>query len=240
MPKANISRLKNKIGVYQILNTVNGKMYIGSTATSFKDRWNGHKKALESGKHVNRYLQNAWNKYGAKYFDWYILETCKNKEDCLPREQFWIDHFTPYDRTLGYNIARSVTQNMLGVKHTEESRAKMRISQKGNLNRVKATIAAAIANKGKKRPLHVNEAVRKFQTGRKMDDATKKKISDAHWTKRGGEETEEKIRNMAEKLKESAKTNHWSKRPDAAEIAERIWNTRRQREADKIKQNEAA
>lgn len=56
-----------KSGVYLIRNTVSGREYVGSSADIDK-RWSGHKSDLRRGVHANRYLQNAWNKYGADQY----------------------------------------------------------------------------------------------------------------------------------------------------------------------------
>lgn len=56
----------NQTGVYQILNLVNNKSYIGSAAQSFTIRWNRHIVALNLNKHHNVPLQRAWNKYGKR------------------------------------------------------------------------------------------------------------------------------------------------------------------------------
>ncbi len=51
---------ENKIrGVYLIYNHANGKVYVGSTHTSFNQRWNQHKDQLRKNNHGNPYLQAA-------------------------------------------------------------------------------------------------------------------------------------------------------------------------------------
>ena len=62
-------------GVYVILNTVNGKQYIGSTSHIIK-RWGEHRSALRQKSHGNRILQNAWNKYGEAAFIFIHVEAC--------------------------------------------------------------------------------------------------------------------------------------------------------------------
>lgn len=60
-------------GIYKITCLVNNKSYIGQS-TSIKRRWATHKRELASGIHYNRYLQNAYNKYGKDNFTYEILE----------------------------------------------------------------------------------------------------------------------------------------------------------------------
>lgn len=110
--------LTHKIsGVYQIVNTINGHRYIGS-AVSIRTRWNTHRHFLRSGKHANRHLQAAWNKYGEACFQFSIIEKC-DKLSLVQREQFYMDVMHPE-----YNLSPKAG-NSLGVRHTEETRRKV-------------------------------------------------------------------------------------------------------------------
>jgi len=104
----------NKVGVYKILNLVNGKFYIGSTTQSFKKRGVQHYSDLVRGVHKNSYLKYSWNKYGEKSFKFEIVEFCES-QDSLTREQYWLDFTKSYDKTIGYNInpLASGTPNMI-------------------------------------------------------------------------------------------------------------------------------
>jgi len=44
-------------GVYQILNRLNGKRYVGSSVAA-KARMKEHRRALKDGCHCNKFLQN--------------------------------------------------------------------------------------------------------------------------------------------------------------------------------------
>lgn len=104
-------------GIYQILNTLTGKLYIGS-AVNFTQRWKEHRKGLKRGDHHSRYLQAAWNKYGCEAFIFRPLLICA-ATDLLFYEQRTLDALNP-----SYNLAK-VAGNTLGTKRTAESRAKI-------------------------------------------------------------------------------------------------------------------
>lgn len=55
-------------GIYVIVNTVSRKVYVGKTENSFEYRYNVHLYELCHNCHINKHLQNAWNKYGTDAF----------------------------------------------------------------------------------------------------------------------------------------------------------------------------
>lgn len=110
-------------GVYAIINTTNNKMYVGSSSTSLKKRWNVHKTYLRQGIHHNRHLQNAWNKYGEAAFIFKILQYC-TPDKCIEREQYWIDHYQVCNRDYGYN-KNPLASSGKGRKVSEESRVRI-------------------------------------------------------------------------------------------------------------------
>lgn len=82
-----------KSGVYQILNIVNGKRYIGSSS-DVKRRLSGHLCELKSGNHTNRHLSASLKKYGVVSFVFEIIEYC-DIDKLIEREQFYIDKYDP-------------------------------------------------------------------------------------------------------------------------------------------------
>ena len=81
------------IGIYKIVNFVNGHCYIGSSCNINK-RWTQHINQLNKGKHHSIYLQRAWNKYSSDSFKLEILEEC-NIDNLFIYEQKWIDKLKP-------------------------------------------------------------------------------------------------------------------------------------------------
>ncbi|MFN6531032.1 GIY-YIG nuclease family protein [Nostoc sp. ChiSLP03a] len=120
----------NQTGIYAIINRDNGKAYIGSTAESFRKRWNKHKASLRLCKHHSPVLQKAWNKYTEFRFEFRILEVVPKEEFTDNKyltdiEQVYLDTYNPE-----YNILK-IAGSCLGRKHGEEAKVKLSQSMKG-------------------------------------------------------------------------------------------------------------
>ena len=98
-------------GVYKIINTINGKVYIGSSK-DISRRWNEHIYSLDVNAHHNKKLQNAWNKYGRQNFKFEIIEECDEKNQ-FEREQYYIDLYKPFLND-GYNIVQKISNDLIG------------------------------------------------------------------------------------------------------------------------------
>ena len=95
----------NTPGIYQILCTPTGKVYVGS-ATDLRNRWKAHIDKLCKGRHHNKYLQNAWNKYGPNSFEFSVLEFIE-KRNLLEAKQRWIDKTNCVNQKIGFNIYKT-------------------------------------------------------------------------------------------------------------------------------------
>jgi group I intron endonuclease len=56
-----------EIGIYKIVNQINGNFYVGSSK-NIRRRWKEHLQKLKSNNHQNILLQRSWNKYGENNF----------------------------------------------------------------------------------------------------------------------------------------------------------------------------
>lgn len=141
------------IGVYAIMNKTNTKLYVGSATISIKQRFYLHRSDLRHNRHHSKHLQAAWNKYGEGSFELIVIEEC-SPEDCLVLEQYWIDYYDVCNPECGYNSA-PIAGNTLGLKPSEETKAKISAALVGKTKGMKKTaehaanISAAL--KGKKR-----------------------------------------------------------------------------------------
>ena len=77
-----------KIGIYKIINTKNGKQYIGQSK-NIEARLHEHTKALMNGSHNNKELLDDFRQFGVNRFEAHVLELCPENE-LLKREIEWI------------------------------------------------------------------------------------------------------------------------------------------------------
>jgi group I intron endonuclease len=170
-------------GVYEIVNTINGHRYIGSSVNIVR-RFKDHKYKLKCGIHANSHLQNAWKKHGETAFLFSVIEYCEANL-VTEREQFYIDTENPK-----YNKARGVLASMRGYKHSKETVEKNRLSHIG--------IIQSEESKAKKRAYrHTPEAIQKIiqaGTGRIFTEERKQNIGKSHLGIKATEETKKKLR----------------------------------------------
>jgi group I intron endonuclease len=113
--------LPRSSGLYEIVNLVNGKRYIGS-AKDIRERWYKHHHRLRKGTHHSPALQNSWDAHGEKGFAIRPLLLC-SEDNLLFYEQRCLDVLRP--ELNGCPVAGRTT----GYRHTEETRARMRAIQ---------------------------------------------------------------------------------------------------------------
>ena len=77
--KEEYKQIKFKIGVFQIRNLINEKIFVGSSI-NLDAIWNRIKVELKFGGHRNEKLQNEWNEFGEENFKFEILSEIDQKE----------------------------------------------------------------------------------------------------------------------------------------------------------------
>lgn len=105
------------------------KFYVGKSIDAHR-RGNSHFLALRQGKHRNRLLQRAWNAYGEASFDFTILRRV-SPAGLIVAEQEALDAMRAvYGDGRLLNIMKDCVETRLGVAHTDETRARLRETQK--------------------------------------------------------------------------------------------------------------
>ena len=150
-------------GVYQIKNRINGKCYIGSSV-NLRHRQREHVRKLQRGKHRNRHLQRAFDKYGIETFVFSILEYVSSKK-LIESEQHYLDVLKPE-----YNICL-IAGSTLGSRHTAETCARLSQSHMGKRHSAKTRRKMSIAQSGERHPNYDKQA--SAETRAKMSEAHK-------------------------------------------------------------------
>jgi len=120
-----------------LVNKVNGKVYIGQTMVSLKNRMRQHFADARRG--VPILLYNAIRKYGEHNFDGVIIGQCLTIKELDSLEKQLIKAYDSTNRSLGYNI-RDGGQGGGRYEgywhHTDEAKAKIGAASKGNKYRL--------------------------------------------------------------------------------------------------------
>lgn len=136
-------------GVYMIRDTVSGRRYIGS-AVRLWNRRRQHFQSLARGDHHSRFMQKTWNKR-PEALEFSIVLYC-DKENLLMYEQILLDAYKPE-----FNTA-PVAGSQLGLKMSDEARAKMRKARRKDFSPMT----------GKKHTAETKAKISKTKSGVKM------------------------------------------------------------------------
>lgn len=223
--KINIVKAKRRGGIYKIVNTSNGKIYIGSSM-QLKRRISHHINSLRANRHINPHLQNSWNLYGEDSFDFRVMLFC-HKNQLLYYEQKLIDKLNPE-----YNISNiagrvewtperkvEVSRSMMGntyaagVKHTEEFKKRLSIRMMGNTygkgarRSEKQKEKLSVQFSGKNNAMYGRTGINHPKYGHKCSEETLRKMRES-WKKREpiSDEVRRKMSESHKGLKPSEET----------------------------------
>lgn len=207
-----------KSGIYEIVNLVNGKRYVGS-AVNLDKRWKMHRWLLGNDRHVNRHLQRSWRRHGDVTFHFRIIERC-DKTILIEREQFYLDVLRPE-----FNICPTAGSRLgaLYKPHSVETRAKigkasrkawahqdsrkrMSNAQRGKKHSAETRLKMSVAKLGKKKSAETIARIRAAaiadgrrppgcdRSGSQHSEETRAKMSAAALGRKKSEETRANMR----------------------------------------------
>ena len=218
--------------IYKIINTLNGKFYVGST-TNPKVRFRVHRGRLRKNQHHCHHLQASWNKHGEAMFVFRVIETVPEERSLQEAEDRWlIEHVgKPYCYNIGlrsgapWRGAPKENHPRFGCPKTEEERQAIS-------DALKEFYAQDIANHprfGKQHTEGVKERIREKKLanpsrawlGKKRSEETKEKISAAQKgrpnPRKGQKMSEEGRANVLASIKRGKDNHFYGKRPAHAD-----------------------
>jgi group I intron endonuclease len=205
--------------IYKIINTVNGKFYVGST-TNTRERFRVHRNRLRNNKHHSPHLQAAWNKYGESMFVFHVIETIAEDQSLQAAEDVWL--LAHVGKSYCYNTSMYSDAPMRGRngdKHpnfgkpiTEAHKAQISSTLKefyaeDYANHPRVGIAHTDAAKAKISASKLANPVKPW-LGKTRDEDTRKKIGDAQ---RGVKKAPRTISEEGKaKIRAAAEAGHYS------------------------------
>lgn len=170
--------------VYQHLNKINGKIYIGMTGQAPEKRWGSNGVNYKTSPH----FYSAIQKYGWDNFEHNILYDGLTKEEACNKEIELIQKYNTMDSEYGYNQ----TTGGECFELSEDARIKKSKSMIGNKNSLGKPCSVEKANK-----------IRDAQIGKKLSEEHKKKLSNSAKNRhvKCSDEKKEILRNSHPRMK---------------------------------------
>ena len=146
--------------VYQHINKINGKRYIGLTKQIPESRWGINGNNYKS----SPYFWSAIQKYGWNNFEHIVIDRYLTKDAACDLEKTLIKKYQTQNKQYGYNIMEGGTAPSIPA----EVRQQMSIAMTGNKNSL-----------GHKCSEEKKRKISAAQVGRHLTDEHKQKLSDA-------------------------------------------------------------
>lgn len=165
-------RRKFDPGAYLLYNPETSQLYVGSGSNP-EERKQSHLTNLRGNKHVNKKLQEAFNRNPNFEFSSISLES---RATAFDFEQAVIDEF--WGNPLLLNLSRDARH--CSVSHSDETKEKISLANTGLVRSAETREKIRQAKLGVPRPESVREAVRNARLGSTASAETRARSSESH------------------------------------------------------------
>ena len=90
--------------IYEAINKINGKRYIGQTIYSLNHRKKQHLSSIKYNTTGCTLFKRAIEKYGSNNFEWKVVDSAKSHTELDAKESFWISFFGTTNPMKGYTL----------------------------------------------------------------------------------------------------------------------------------------
>lgn len=153
--------------VYMVTNMVNGKIYIGKTSKTARQRFQRHVQEAFSKNRLgkrNFYFHRSIVKYGKESFNVNVLHECETNEQASELEIACIKKYNAKDPMIGYNLTNG-GEGVVGRKKTPQEIENHRKKLLGRKLTQEHKQAISIGNKGKKLSRKTKEKISRMNSG---------------------------------------------------------------------------
>jgi hypothetical protein len=157
--------------VYQIINEVDDKVYVGSTCNPLSKRFASHRAAFKSkSKQFSSYFHRHARDIGWGTMDIILLEDypCRNRSELVARERYWIDYLEPELNTKPPCLEGEAEANLKAYRSSARYKQLARTSQK--------KIYETPTGKAKKQQYYQEHKARKQEYGRQYYERNKEAL----------------------------------------------------------------
>ncbi|KKK58015.1 hypothetical protein LCGC14_3048670 [marine sediment metagenome] len=89
--------------IYQIINMINKKKYVGKDTGKTGCRWNGTLEGIIREYGYNLHLIRSMRKYDIKNFKRIVFDSAKDRKELNEKEKYWIAFYKSNNQRYGYN-----------------------------------------------------------------------------------------------------------------------------------------
>lgn len=173
--KYRTNKFNKSYGVYLIINSLSGELYVGSTSNVIS-RISKHRRELCIDSAESKRLQNSFNSTNNNFFDICAIYT-DNRDDAYEIEQIILDIIIP--KTISCNISPNARIACKGITLSDEHKQKIINANTGRIRTKESLEKSSKSLTGLKRSKEIKEKFSKIHLGVPLQPHHAKAVRDS-------------------------------------------------------------